>query len=119
MKTLRALAAALALSAVIALSGCAAPVVPPTVYNASDLQNNIVTIPLDGMLVINTASLDVDSYTAEIADPEIAEFVQGKVDAGASSNPGFTPLKVGETKITLENKDGGIQQVVFTLKVTE
>lgn len=115
---IRALAAvALSFALVGSLSGCIPnPSDPLTIYNADDLRNNIVTITLNGALVINTDSLERESYTAEIADPSIAEFVPGKAD---SNNPGFEPLAVGETKITLANEQGGIQDVVFTLKVTE
>lgn len=104
----------------IGLAGCAAsgPVVAPIVVNAGDIQGSIVEVPLNSMLVINTGDLAVDSYTAEVADPSIAEFVQGRDDASASFNPGFTPKAVGETKVTMSNAQGGIQPLEFTLKVT-
>lgn len=120
MKLRRLLAAAAAASVLVAgLAGCAAPgpVVAPVVVNSGDIQGSIVEVPLNSTLVINTGDLDVDSYTAEIADPSIAEFVQGKEDSGASFNPGLKPKAVGETEVTLSNENGGIQNVVFTLKV--
>ena len=104
---------------VAALAACGTtPVVTPVVVNSGDIQGSVVEVPLNSTLVINTGDLDVDSYTAEIADPSIAEFVQGKEDASASFYPGLTPKKVGETEVTLSNKDGGIQDLEFTLKVT-
>lgn len=121
MRIRRLLAAAAAASVLlVALAGCAAPgpVVAPIVVNAEDIQGGVVEVPLNSTLVINTGSLDVDSYSATIADPSIAEFVQGKDDGSATFNPGLTPKKVGETEVTLSNKDGGIQDVDFTLKVT-
>lgn len=121
MRLRRLLAAAAAASVLlVGIAGCAGntPVVTPVVVNAGDIQDSVVTVPLNSTLVINTGSLAVDSYTAEIADPSIGEFVQGKEDGSATFNPGITPKKVGETEVTLSNKDGGIQKVVFTLKVT-
>lgn len=119
MKLRHVLATAAAASVLlVGLAGCGAtPVVTPVVVNSDDIQGSIVTVPLNSTLVINTGSLAVDSYTAEIADPSIAEFVQGRDDGSATFNPGLTPKKVGETEVTLSNKDGGIQDVVFTLKV--
>ena len=119
MKSLRLLAvAALALSAVVGLSACAnTPVVAPVVVNTGDIQGSTVTVPLNSTVDLNTGSLAVDSYTATIADTSIAQFVQGHTDNGATFNPGIKPLKVGSTQVTLANKQGGIQNVVFTLKV--
>ena len=104
----------------IALAGCAAPgpVVAPVVVSVGDLQGATVEVPLNSVLDIDTGSLDVDSYTADIADASVAEFTQGNTDGSATFNPAITPKKVGETKVTLSNKDGGIQDVDFTLKVT-
>lgn len=113
-----AAAAALLLVGVAGCVGAPGPVVAPIVVNAGDIQGSVVEVPLNSTLVINTGSLAVDSYTAKIADPSIADFVQGKEDGGASFNPGLTPKKVGETEVTLSNKDGGIENVDFTLKVT-
>ena len=118
--TLRHLA--LGAAVLLALAACTsapAPVVAPVVVNADDLQGSTVEVPLNSMLVINTGDLDVDSYSAAVADPSIAEWVQGREDATASFNPGLTPKKVGETEVTLSNSDGGIQNVEFTLTVTQ
>ena len=119
MSIRRLLAVAATASVLVAgLASCAAtPVVTPVVVNSGDIQGSVVEVPLNSTLVINTGDLAVDSYTAEIADPSIAEFVQGKDDGSATFNPGFTPKKVGETEVTLSNENGGIQNVEFTLKV--
>ena len=104
---------------VAALAACGAtPVVTPVVVNSGDIQGSVVEVPLNSTLVINTGDLAVDSYTAEIADPSIAEFVQGREDGSASFNPGLKPKKVGETEVTMTNEQGGIQPLEFTLKVT-
>jgi hypothetical protein len=59
----------------------------------------------------------VNSYEAEISDPSIVEFEQGRDDGSATFNPGFKPLKVGETEVTMTNEQGGIQPLEFTIKV--
>ncbi len=114
-----------ALITAAALSGCSAStptpigsnVVAPITKSANDLQGATVQLPLNTILNINTGSLPVDSYTATISDPSIASFTQGHTDGGATFNPGIKPLKVGETKVTMKNAQGGIQPLVFTVDV--
>ena len=118
MPRLAAVAAASLL--LVGIAGCTpqAPAVEPVVVTVGDLQGDIVEVPLDSTLVIQTDGLAIDSYTATIADPSIADFTEG-VDAGdVGYYPAMTPKKVGETEVTLKNEDGGIQDVDFTLKVT-
>jgi hypothetical protein len=120
MKTLRLTAAAIALSAALALTACApTPVVAPVTVSANELQGETVKVAINQVLNINTGDLAVDSYTAEVEDPSIAEFVQGHDDGSAQFNPGFQPLKVGSTKVTMTNEQGGIQPLEFTIEVTE
>ena len=109
-----------AVSAVVDLSACAPtqPVVAPVTVSVGDLQGATVDVALNQVININTGDLAVDSYTAEIADPSILEFVQGKEDGGATFNPGLKPLKVGTTEVTMTNAQGGIQPLTFTVKVT-
>ena len=109
-----------AVSAVVGLSACAPtqPVVAPVTVSVGDLQGATVDVALNQVININTGDLAVDSYTAEIADPSILEFVQGKEDGGATFNPGLKPLKVGTTEVTMTNAQGGIQPLTFTVKVT-
>ena len=115
----RLVAAAAAASIVLGLAACGseAPVIAPTVVEVADLQGDRVEVPLNGKVVLLTGDLDVTSYTAEIADPAIAEFVRGADTGDAAYSPGLTPLKVGETEVTLSNEDGGIEDVTFTLAV--
>ncbi|MCU1411582.1 MAG: hypothetical protein JWR04_2289 [Rhodoglobus sp.] len=119
IRSLIATAAAASLL-LIGIAGCTAPtpVVAPIVVNAGDIQGSVVEVPLNSTLVINTGDLAVDSYTATVADPSIAEFVKGAKTGEAQFNPGMKPKKVGETEVTLSNDNGGIQDVDFTLKVT-
>ncbi|MFM9877002.1 MAG: hypothetical protein ACKVOG_04020 [Rhodoglobus sp.] len=119
MKSLRILAAVVAVSAVVGLSACAptTPVVAPVTVSVGDLQGATVDVALNQVINIDTGDLAVDSYTAEIADSSILEFVQGKEDGGATFNPGLKPLKEGTTEVTLTNEQGGIQPLVFSVTV--
>jgi hypothetical protein len=121
MKSLRVLAAAAAVFTVVGLSACApfTPVVAPVTVDANNLQGQTVEVGLNQVLNINTGDLPVDSYTAEIEDPSVIEFVQGRDEGGATYTPGFTALKVGETDVTMTNEQGGIQPLEFTVKVVE
>lgn len=112
-------AAVLALGLGACAQGTGGGQVAPVTVEVNDLQGSTVEVGMYQVLNINTGDLPVDSYTAEIADPSIAEFVQGRDDGSATYNPGFTPKKVGQTTITMTNEDGGIQPVEFTLVVTE
>ena len=119
MKSIRVLAAVAAISLAVGLSACAptTPVVAPVTVSVGDLQGATVDVALNQVINIDTGDLAVDSYTAEIADPSILEFVQGKEDGGATFNPGLKPLKEGTTEVTLTNEQGGIQPLVFSVTV--
>lgn len=120
MKIIRVLAAAAVVSLGMGLVACApTPVVAPVTVSVGDLQGATVDVALNQVININTGDLAVDSYTAEIEDPSILEFVQGREDGSATFNPGLQPLKVGETKVTMTNSQGGIQPLEFTVVVTE
>lgn len=125
-----AVAAGLALASAAVLSGCSSTptpsptdsviggdVLPPIIESVNDLQGATVELPLNTVLSIDTESLAVDSYTAEVADPAVVEFVQGRDDGSATFNPGFTPLEEGTTEVTLTNAQGGIQPLTFTIEV--
>ncbi|KAA9111660.1 hypothetical protein F6B43_04455 [Microbacterium rhizomatis] len=103
------------------MSACApavTPVTTPVVKDVGALQGSTVDLQVGQMLDINTGSLAVDSYTGVVADPAVAEFVQGHVDSTATFNPGVNALAVGTTQIVLSNSNGGIQNVTFTVKVS-
>lgn len=84
---------------------------------ADDLQGQTVQLAVGQVLDIDTGSLAVDSYTGEVADPDVAEFVPGREDGGALYNPGVKGLAEGTTTVVLKNSDGGIQNVTFTVEV--
>jgi hypothetical protein len=120
-----AIAGGLAIAAsAFVLSGCtgAAPIggntLPPITVDANDLQGKTVEINSKQPLNINTGDLAVDSYSLVSATPEgVVEFVAGHSDGSATYNPGFTAVKEGTTEVVLENTDGGIQDLTFTITV--
>lgn len=127
----RILGPALAVVAALALSACAggstpaatsespaAPVIAPVTMAAGDLQGASVDLVVGQVLNIDTGDLAVDSYSAEVADPSVAEFVQGREDGSATFNPGFEALAEGSTDVTLVNAAGGIQPLEFTIEVS-
>lgn len=127
MKHPRALALTLVtvgIVAVGALTGCSpsngnAPVQAPIVMEVGELQGASVTLRVGQALDINTGDLAVDSYSGKVADTAVAEFVKGRVDAGASYNPGVQAVAPGTTTVTLSNENGGIQDVTFAVTVAK
>ncbi|MDN3497560.1 hypothetical protein QL996_16590 [Planococcus sp. APC 4015] len=114
-------AATLVVAAAISLSACSqsGPVIAPVTMDAGDLEGSTVELIVGQVLNIDTGDLAVDSYSGTAADPAIAEFVAGREDGGATFNPGFTALAVGSTDVVLSNSDGGIEEITFTIDVTE
>ncbi|GAA1694941.1 hypothetical protein GCM10009808_10050 [Microbacterium sediminicola] len=115
--------AAVAFAAALTLTGCSSGetgnVITPVTMDAGDLQGATVDLIVGQVLNINTGDLAVDSYSGEVADPAVAEFVPGHTDDTATFNPGVTALSVGSTEVVLSNSDGGIEDVTFTVDVTE
>lgn len=95
------------------------PVIGPVIKTPEELAGTTVEVPLNGQLVLDIGDLDVDSYTAEIADPAIVQFIQGRtVDGDPMFRPGLKPLAEGTTTVTLTNTDTTIAPVTFTMTVT-
>lgn len=128
MSAQRVLRAGFVIATVIALAGCSsaasdAPIggniVAPVTMSVNELQGAEVDLLVGQVLNINTDSLAEDSYTAKVADPSVAEFVQGGDRDGATFNPGVTALAEGSTEVTMTNEQGGIQPLQFTVTVTK
>ncbi|MFA5607457.1 MAG: hypothetical protein WDA07_09750 [Leucobacter sp.] len=94
-------------------------IIAPVTMGVNDLQGAEVELLVGQVLNIDTESLDVDSYTGEVADPSIAEFTPGSADGNDAFNPGVTALAAGTTEVTMTNEQGGIQPLTFTVVVTE
>jgi len=120
MRFSRLLAAIGVAAVVVGLSACAAapgPVIAPVTREAGSLQGETVDLVVGQVLNIDTGDLAVDSYSGEIDDPAVAEFVRGHESDGAVFNPGVKALAPGSTTVVLSNSDGGIQDVTFTVDV--
>jgi ABC-type enterochelin transport system substrate-binding protein len=96
----------------------ATPVIAPVTMDSNDLQGATVELVVGQVLNIDTGDLAVDSYSAEVSDDAVAEFVQGREEGGAVFNPGFEAIAEGSTEVTMTNADGGIQPLEFTIEVT-
>ena len=121
-----AIVSVLALSTTLAACGSNAAeepvggdVIAPVTMEANDLQGAEVELLVGQALNINTGDLAVDSYTGEVSDPAVAEFIAGRNDGSAEFNPGVTGLAEGTTQVTMINDQGGIQPLEFTVVVTE
>lgn len=101
------------------VSSSASTVIAPVVLDADSLQGATIDLSVGQVLDINTGDLAVDSYSGDVEDTSVAEFVKGRDDGSATFNPGITAVAVGTTKVTLSNDDGGIEDVIFTVDVTE
>lgn len=92
-------------------------VIAPVTMSVNELQGADVELVVGQVLNINIESLAVDSYTGEVTDPKVAEFVPGDKSGSAEFNPGVTALAQGSTKVTMKNEQGGIQPLEFTVTV--
>ncbi|NYF16273.1 hypothetical protein HDC37_001087 [Microbacterium sp. AK009] len=93
-------------------------VIAPVTESANDLQGATVELIVGQVLNIDTGDLAIDSYEGKVADPAVAEFVQGRDDGSATFNPGVRALAEGTTTVTMTNQDGGIQPLEFTVEVS-
>ena len=122
MKISKLIGAAAVLTLAVSLSACAqsnTPVIAPVTMDAGDLQGTTVELVVGQVLNINTGDLAVDSYEAEVSEPSVAEFVQGREDGDAIYNPGFTAKAEGTADVTMTNEQGGIQPLEFTIVVSK
>jgi hypothetical protein len=117
---MRRILAAAVIAASLALAGCSAPPVrEPVTVTVSELQGETVRVAVDQIIYLNVEARDVDGFEAEIQDRSIVEFEPGADMQDVLYFPGFTPLQVGRTEVTLTNDDLGIEPVTFTVDVVE
>jgi hypothetical protein len=122
MISVRPVAALAVIASLVTLSACASssgPVIAPVVRDADSLQGSTVDLQVGQVLDIDTGDLAVDSYRGKVADPSVAEFTAGREEGGATFNPGVKGLKAGSTEVVLSNEDGGIEDVTFTVDVSQ
>lgn len=121
MNHVKPIAAILSAGVLLLLAACAPaePVIAPVTRDADSLQGSTVELEVGQVLNIDTGDLAVDSYRGEVEDPSIARFTPGREEDGATFNPGVEGLAEGETTVVLSNSDGGIQDVTFTVEVSD
>ncbi|RZS63703.1 hypothetical protein EV187_3612 [Agromyces ramosus] len=89
---------------------------PPVIVEIDALEGTTVEVPEGGTVDLTGDDETSTAWTADIADPEVVEFVPGRDDGSAQFNPGLTATSVGETDVTLENGETG-DAVTFTVEV--
>ena len=120
MKSLRAVVGAVVVGAALLMSDCTASTeVDVVAVNATDIEGQVVKVPLDQVVYINTSDLDADleSFTAVIADPSVVEFVPGRNAGDFGVYPAFTALTTGSSEVTLTGAD--VPPIAFTIEVTD
>ena len=118
-------AASVAVACVLAagslgLSGCSpggSSALPPVIVELDTVDGATVEVSEGGSVDLTGDDETYTEWTADIADPDIVEFVPGRDDGSAQFNPGLTATAVGETEVTLENSESG-DTVTFTVEVT-
>ena len=89
---------------------------PPVIVEIDSLDGTTVEVPEGGSVDLTGDDETYTAWTADIADPDVVEFVPGRDDGSAQFNPGLTAKSVGETDVTLENGETG-DSVTFTVEV--
>lgn len=128
MKKKKIVAALGAVAIALSLSACntgaqpagepiSGDVIAPMMTSYINLDGGTIAVKVGQVIVINTGDHPVDSLDGTSADPSIAEFVPGRIEASAEFNPGYSTKSVGETTATL-TRDWG-DPIEFTIKVTE
>ncbi|KRE31191.1 hypothetical protein [Agromyces sp. Soil535] len=106
----------------LGLGGCASgrspgsSALPPVIVDLDDVDGTTVEVTEGGSIDLTGDDETFTEWTADIADPEVVEFVPGSDDGSAQFNPGLTAESVGETEVTLENGETG-DTVTFTVEV--
>ena len=86
------------------------------IVDLGDVDGTTVEVTEGGTIDLTGDDETYTAWTADIADPDVVEFVPGRDDGSAQFNPGLTATSVGETEVTLENGETG-DTVTFTVEV--
>ena len=92
-------------------------VIAPIIIDPTEISGQVVTVGLNNVIVISAGTTPVTSFTATVGEPTIATFVPGKVEGGATFNPGIQPLKAGASTVTITNTDTHVSSL-FDMIVT-
>ncbi len=114
---LMAVGAAFALAGCTAASDSGSETLPPVIVDINEIDGTTVEVAEGNVIDLTGDDETYLDWTAEIADPAVAEFTPGKDDGSAQFNPGVTGLSVGQTEVTLDNSTSG-DTVTFTVEVT-
>lgn len=90
----------------------AAQLIAPVFVDITEIDGTSVEVRQDRALVLNAD--EPAAWTATIADPSVLSFVAGRLEGTAEFNPGFTPLAIGSTEVTMTD---GTTTVTFTVTV--
>lgn len=93
------------------------PAMAPLTMSESELKDATVKLVVGQTLNISTESLEVESFDADIADTNVAEFKAGISDGAAIFNPGIIALAQGSTAVKLVNELNEAQTFEFTVNV--
>lgn len=114
-------AAAVALSAALALGGCAdndqhTQLKAPELVTTDNLDGASVEVSSNRPLVIPVEDDHPERWTqGSVEDESVARFVPGKDSGPSDSNPGFEAVGKGTTSATLTDPDSG---EVYTFTIT-
>lgn len=113
---LLAAAVGLGLTACSAGGSSGSSALPPVIVELDDVDGTTVEVTEGGSIDLTGDDETFTDWTADIADPEVVEFVPGSDDGSAQFNPGLTAKSVGTTEVTLDNSESG-DSVTFTVDV--
>ena len=121
MRTRISAIAAIALGAVLLLTGCtgdSAPQPSPTqTIQIDEVASEEVTIAVGEELSIDAGD-HPEVYRAIVIDASVAEFVPGTAGSDAT-NPSLLGVASGESDIVLSDPAGELEDISFTLTVTD
>ncbi|WP_448656595.1 hypothetical protein [Microbacterium lacticum] len=91
--------------------------IAPVSVPITEVDGTTVTVQVGNVVNLTGDDETFADWTAEIDDPEVVSFVDGRTDGSATFNPGVKALEVGDSDVTLTNSSTG-QSVSFEVEVT-
>ena len=97
--------------------GASGSVIAPVSVPITEVDGTTVTVQVGNVVNLTGDDETFADWTAEIDDPEVVSFVDGRTDGSATFNPGVKALEVGDSDVTLTNSSIG-HSVSFEVEVT-
>ena len=91
--------------------------IAPVSVPITEVDGTTVTVQVGNVVNLTGDDETFADWTAEIDDPEVVSFVDGRTDGSATFNPGVKALEVGDPDVTLTNSSTG-QSVSFEVEAT-